>query len=72
MKKYIVSILYILLSCYLAFVQIVVFIFNPVFSLEKRNGNLETIMYLVHGLIFIVFVYGVIFFAKKLWIQLKK
>lgn len=69
MKKYIILTLYIALVCYLAFVQIVVFIFNPIFSLEKRNLGLENVMFIIHGLVFVVFIYGAVFFAKKLWKQ---
>ncbi len=72
MRKYIVLGLYMALLCCLACVQIIVLIFNPVFSLENKNIVLENAVYSAHGIVFIIFICSAVFFAKKLWSQRKR
>lgn len=70
MEKIIIFTLYIAVVCALIFVQIVVFIFNPVFMLETPNATIENVALAVHSLVFILFIGGSIYFGKKLWSRL--
>lgn len=72
MKKYIVIGLYIIFSCYLAFAQIVAFIFDPIFMLETPNEKWENIAYIIHPSIFIIFIFISIYLGRKLWKRLNR